>query len=148
MKSIITFLSVVSAVSAFSTPKDGFHFAPPSTTGGMANLSIKDDPRTPLGKQWTSKMDITVKSGSTAGESKVTPYGTNHQANGRGGMGPLGQKWTTQMDLRVSRNDDKPLHFKPYGMDNQANGKGGRGPLGKEWTTKMDKTVPTKSYTE
>jgi hypothetical protein len=29
---------------------------------------------------------------------KFTPYGEEHQANGKGGMGPLGKQWTTKCD--------------------------------------------------
>jgi hypothetical protein len=29
---------------------------------------------------------------------KFTPYGEEHQANGKGGMGPLGKQWTSKCD--------------------------------------------------
>mmetsp|Transcript_20839 Transcript_20839/g.33578 ORF Transcript_20839/g.33578 Transcript_20839/m.33578 type:complete len:122 (+) Transcript_20839:99-464(+) len=121
MKSSLGIASL--AVAAFGTAavvafEPQQYFPPPAPTGGMANLAIKSDPRTPLGKKWTTKMDIDVSK----------------------------ERRQTQPDMAPPSSGNK-LHLQPYGMDHQANGKGGKEPLGYKWTTQMDKSV-TRSQIE
>jgi hypothetical protein len=123
-------LSTSSSSSSSSSSND--YFAPPSTTGGMAPMTIKENPMAPLGKKWTSEMDRKVNHGSeTAAASPIKFYGEDNQANGKGGRSPLGKEWTSAMDMKASKTKEQELHIKPFGLDHQANGHGGRSPLGK-----------------
>ncbi|KAG7339206.1 hypothetical protein IV203_020169 [Nitzschia inconspicua] len=136
-----------SSSSAQSSSSSQEYFAPPSTTGGMAPMTIKEDPMAPLGKKWTSNMDRKVTTNDAQGtNSPIQFYGEDNQANGKGGRAPLGKEWTSAMDMKVSKINEEQLHIKPYGLDHQANGHGGRKPLGKEWTTAMDSKPRKKGF--
>jgi hypothetical protein len=126
--------------SSSSSSDSHAYFGPPSTTGGMAPMSIAKDPMAVLGKQWTSNMDRKVNHHNAPVESSSTTittsnaiqfYGQDNQANGKGGRGPLGKEWTSAMDMKATKQVQEELHIKPYGLDHQANGQGGRSPLGK-----------------
>jgi hypothetical protein len=124
--------SSLSTSSSSSSSSSNDYFAPPSATGGMAPMTIKENPMAPLGKKWTSEMDRKVNHGSeTAAASPIKFYGEDNQANGKGGRSPLGKEWTSAMDMKASKTKEQELHIKPFGLDHQANGHGGRSPLGK-----------------
>ena len=138
---LLSLCGTAAGLASMPPPTDpNNYFANPSATGGMAQLSIKDDPMAPLGKQWTSQMDRKVSHSSEGGDSPINFYGEENQANGKGGKGPLGKEWTSRMDMKVEKSGQpggntavgapRP-HLQPYGLGHQANGQGGRSPLGK-----------------
>lgn len=145
MKTATVFATIVASAAAFAPQaqqrtstalndlrEPGYQnrFFYPKPTGGMSDKTMG----------W--KMPETVERGPSTQElnSKIPPYGTDHQNNAQGGKGPLGQEWTIKKATVLRRDNDKKPTLKPYGEGHQANGKGGAGPLGKEWTTKMDQT--------